>query len=500
MAIDKSFLRDRFLAIDVRTLGIARIYIALLLLFDLAKRGASLSVWYLESGLLPNALLTEHPLRPWGYSFLFYVSSDGGVRAAFLLIALVYLGLLFGIFTRVFQVLSLVCLISLQIRIDLLSNGGDFVLCNLLVWTAFLPLGAAFSFDAWRKKKAGESEPSPVFSWAAPVVMLQLAVIYYFNAVHKTGETWTDGSAVYWLAHQERIVTGFGFWMREHLPFWMFRVLTYTSLVIEYLLPILILSPWGRPWTRRAAIVGIWALHLGIAAVANLGLFSFVMIGYSMLLISTEDWQWLRDRLAERRGEGDLIVTALTVDKRSEASRRRRSPLRWVALAILAYLFVVAVSQVLVENAAVPRFLKHQQPAWIQATVMIFRLNQGWSMFARDAPRDDMWIVVDAVTVDGRHVDPFNQMASRYADPELRTIPPRLGQSYYTCDYVARIKGQVRYHQGLVDWLFAYHRRTGNPDDEIVSFRAYEVSQSSPSPAEDEPRNVTARVFLGRQR
>jgi len=91
-------------------------------------------------------------------------------------------------------------------------------------------------------------------------------------------------------------------------------------------------------------------------------------------------------------------------------------------------------------------------------------------------------------------------MASRYADPELRTIPPRLGQSYYTCDYVARIKGQVRYHQGLVDWLFAYHRRTGNPDDEIVSFRAYEVSQSSPSPAEDEPRNVTARVFLGRQR
>jgi hypothetical protein len=66
MRIDKTFLRDRFLTIDIRTLGLARIYIALLLLFDLAKRSAEMSVWYFESGLLPNAMLAEHPLKPWG--------------------------------------------------------------------------------------------------------------------------------------------------------------------------------------------------------------------------------------------------------------------------------------------------------------------------------------------------------------------------------------------------------------------------------------------------
>jgi len=197
MRIDKTFLRDRFLTIDIRTLGLARIYVALLLLFDLAKRSAEMSVWYFESGLLPNAMLAKYPLKPWGESFLFYVSSDTGVRVAFLLIGLVYLALLFGIFTRVAQVLAVACVLSLQVRVDLVSNGGDFVLCNLMVWAAFLPLGSAFSVDAWRANKAGKPVRSPVVSWAVLVVTLQLAIIYFFNAIHKSGETWIDGSAVY---------------------------------------------------------------------------------------------------------------------------------------------------------------------------------------------------------------------------------------------------------------------------------------------------------------
>lgn len=499
MRIDKTFLRDRFLTIDIRTLGLARIYIALLLLFDLAKRSAEMSVWYFESGLLPNAMLAEHPLKPWGHSFLFYVSSDAGVRVAFVLIALVYLALLFGFFTRVAQLLALACLLSLQIRVDLVSNGGDFVFCNLMVWTAFLPLGSAFSVDAWRANRAGKPLGSPVVSWAVLAVTLQLALIYFFNAIHKNGETWSDGSAVYWLAHQERIVTGLGFWMREHLPFWVFQAFTYTSLVIEYLLPILILSPWGRPWTRRAAITGIWALHLGIAAVANVGLFSFVMIAYSMFLVSPEDWEWLRDTLRSRRTEDATAVAVLTLPPSGAPPDSNRRPVRWVTNALLAMLVIAATSQVLVENWIVPPFLKHEQPKWIQATVMTLRLNQGWKMFAADAPRDDLWLVVDAVTSDGRHIDPVNEVASRYADPSLRTIPPWLGQNYYWCDYTVRIEGFRRYHEGLSDWIFRHHERTGNINDRVVSFRIYKVRHVPPGPGQNEPHDVKVRAILSKQ-
>ena len=495
-----SFFRDRFLTIDIRTLGLARIYIALLLLFDLARRSLEMSIWYFESGLLPNAMLAEHPLRPWAYSFLYYVSSDVGVRLAFVFIALVYLALLFGVFTRVAQVLAAACIISLHVRVDFLSNGGDFVLCNLLVWSMFLPLGSAFSVDAWRKKKANAPIESPVVCWAVFVVWMQLAIIYFFNAVHKGGETWVDGSAVYWLAYQERIVTWLGLWMREALPLWVFQAMTYVSLVIEYLLPILILSPWGRPWTRRAAILGIWALHLGIAAIANVGFFSFVMIGYSMFLVSPEDWDWLRGKLAARRGQSAQSVAALTLPSSDTSQESKRSPLRWLSNAFLVFLAIAAGSQVLTENWAVPGFLKHQQPKWIQATVQTFRLNQGWSMFAANAPRDDMWLVVDAVTVDGRHIDPYNELATRYSDPSLRSIPPRLDMSYWWCDYTVRIPGMGRYHGSLRDWIFRHHERTGNASDEIVSFTAYELTQIPPAPDEAEPREVKAKAFLAKRR
>ena len=501
LGITKSFLRDKFLSIDTRTLGAARIAIALMLLFDLAKRTTELSTWYTERGLLPNAMLEAHPLRPYGYSFLFYVSSEAGVRIAFVLIALVYLCFLFGFFTRFFHILSFACLISLQIRVDLLANGGDFVFCDLVLWTAFLPLGATFSIDAWRREKAGKPpERSPHVSWAVLVAVLQLAVIYYFNAVHKSGETWINGTAVYWLAQQERIVTGLGFWMRENLPLWVFQFLTYFSLVVEYLLPWLILSPWGHPWTRRAAILGIWALHLGIAAISNVGLFSFVMIAYSTLLISAEDWDWLRDKLAVRRGDRSRLVRALTLPPADAMPAPRRSPFRWVTGPVLAYLFIVATSQVLVENPAVPRFMRLEQPEWIRASVMIFRLNQGWKMFASNAPRDDMWLVIDAVTEDGRHIDPYNEVASLHADPALRTIPERLGQNYYWCDYSVRIKGFRAYHSALTNWIYRHHERTGNDNDRIVSFEAYALTHIPPAPWEDEPHDVRAQSFLRRKR
>jgi len=201
--------------------------------------------------------------------------------------------------------------------------------------------------------------------------------------------------------------------------------MTYGSLVLEYLLPILILSPLGRPWTRRAAITGTWSLHLGIAAVANVGSFCLTMIAYSMFLVSPEDWEWLRGKLAAIRGPNAPAVAALTLPAVDRAQPPKRSPLRWLSHAFLALLVVAAISQVLVENWAVPKCLKHRQPKWIQATIQTFRLNQGWSMFAANAPRDDMWIVVDATTIDGQRIDPYNDLATRYADPTLRTLPPR---------------------------------------------------------------------------
>src|SRR6185436_10236188 len=97
-----------------------------------------------------------------------------------------------GYRTRLTHALSWCSLLSLHTRVDLLANGGDYVLCTLLLWTLFLPLGRCSSLDALRARldagrEASREEPEPVVSLAVLALMLQLAVIYAFNAVHKDG-------------------------------------------------------------------------------------------------------------------------------------------------------------------------------------------------------------------------------------------------------------------------------------------------------------------------
>ena len=129
-------------------------------------------------------------------------------------------------------------------------------------------------------------------------ILLELSVIYYFNAVNKHGWTWRRGLAVYYVLYQERMVTWFGLILRRLMTVPLSRVLSYAVLAIEYAAPVLLLSPFARLRLRRIAIVLFPALHLAFAAGLNLGQFSFNMIGYFPLLLSSEDWDFIARRLA----------------------------------------------------------------------------------------------------------------------------------------------------------------------------------------------------------
>jgi hypothetical protein len=363
-----------------------------------------------------------------------------------------------------------------------------------------------------RAGTGAERDTEPVVSLAVLALIVQLVVIYAFNTLHKNGPTWRDGTAVYWLVHQERIVTWLGLWARQTLPLSVFQGLSYFTLVVEGALPLLILSPWGRPWTRRLALVSILGLHAGMALLSNLGMFSPVMMVYALCLVEPQDWKllarWGRARawtlpgwIERSRGwiERELVLwprsPALALQPTAAGAGLRRVGFWLTQLGVLA-LLLLATSQLLVENAAVPHWLKHQQPRGVRAPVGYLRLNQGWSMFAPDAPINDAWVVVDAVTSDGRHIDPWNALASRISDPSLRSIPARLGQDAAYCDYSSRVVDDDVLHEPLRDWILEHHRRTHRPDERIRHFKAYVIEQDNPRPGEDAPSNVRARVFL----
>jgi hypothetical protein len=157
---------------------------------------------------------------------------------------------------------------------------------------------------------------------------------------------------------------------------------------------------------------------------------------------------------------------------------------------------IIGTSQVLAENRGVPKWLKPTQPQWVKTTVHMLRLGQGWHMFSPNAPYSEKHLIVDAVTVDGRHIDPFNTLGARVADPTLRGIAPRVTQNYYWGDYTARIYGRKKHTRVLDHWIMRHHERTGNENDRIDRFAAYTITQECPAPGEDAPRKVISKRIL----
>src|SRR6185503_16813698 len=160
-----------------------------------------LDIWYTNDGIIPNHTLLWRP--SWDHVFsLFYLASYWYEAAfGFVICLIVYLALLVGFRTKLAQVLGLICMLSLHGRTLLFDNGGDVVLGLLTLWTTFLPTGRFFSVDAvLARRRQATPPPSPdpapiVLAAAKPeaktfvslgvlAVVAQLAIIYFFNAVH----------------------------------------------------------------------------------------------------------------------------------------------------------------------------------------------------------------------------------------------------------------------------------------------------------------------------
>src|SRR5262245_51568729 len=106
----------RYLELDPRSLGLARIYLGGLLLPELARRVPELPTFFSNEGLLPNHLVLRSPGTEHLFSFFFTASTTGEAAALFAGCAFVFGALLIGWHPRVFQWLAFLCILSLHVR------------------------------------------------------------------------------------------------------------------------------------------------------------------------------------------------------------------------------------------------------------------------------------------------------------------------------------------------------------------------------------------------
>lgn len=610
------FLSDTYATADPRSLGLFRIALGTLLFVDVARRIPDLEAHYTNLGWLTNHFALFRPLSSHQFSVYLAFGTPAEVKLLVAFHLLVNLLLLVGWRTRVMHVLAALLITSINSRNILLENGGWVVLNLLTVWTAFLPLGRRFSVDAFvpslRRRREGTAEAlndretagpdrTPVVSLAVTALILQWAVIYYFNTVHKGGPPWREGTAVYYFFQQDRMVTDFGAWVRGVLPLGMIKTLTWSTLVIEGAVVVLLLAPVRSGLLRMVAFALVCALHLSIDAVVQLGPFSWAMIIMFLALVPARVWDQLEQRRRDKRPERrvafdprsgvalsvcrliqrldaagrvrfvpvppgpdgpalphevktklvrrELVVAdaageeawtgAEAVARLTDAlplparalglplirsfvarriaralTRRREVAELWGlndlpgetrtapppsaarlfarrvgkgALQVAVLLLMVAAgSQVLIENRAVPEWLEpHKRPEWMTSAVIHPRLFQGWSMFAPSPPAEDGRLVVEGRTADGRRLDPLTGSEPAYE------VQPKGGfrMNQIWGDFHRRI-GEPRfaaYLGGVRDMLLNYDEISGRPQDKLVAFDLWYVTEVIPPPGAPRP-------------
>ncbi|APR85791.1 Hypothetical protein A7982_11140 [Minicystis rosea] len=146
-------------------------------------------------------------------------------------------------------------------------------------------------------------------------------------------------------------------------------------------------------------------------------------------------------------------------------------------LFILA-MFTGAVLQAGNELWCINRRWKVPQPEPFRLLSHKMRYLQGWFMFSPNPVMDDGTLVVDAITVDGRHVDPFTGKEPFFDLPAAQSL--RLTQIW--CDYFNRIQLQSNtpYRDAMKDYMYRLPQRTGNPNDVIVSGDVYWIKDMNP--------------------
>lgn len=440
------FTREFWLgATDLRPLGIIRILLGLVVLWDIFRRSEELVAWHTDLGVLPRQALVEGIARPWRLSLLDMMGTPGMVTTFFVVGTLAAFCVTIGFKTRLATVLTWMFVVSVQERNLGVTDSSDTLFRVLLFWMMFAPAGAAYSLDrALARLRQGGAElvwPPRGSAVGLRFMQAEVVILYFVTSVTKGGEHWRDGTAVYRAMQVWDFARPTADFVVSYLGF-LSRPMAYGALVVEFSMACLLWFPNVR--ARQAALAVGTAFHvLGIELTLNVGMFSLMMpICYSMFL-----WSGACDVVdrnlpsfpgvvawAQRKGFGLLS----DVPEPGWVGR----PINARVFGILAVMMGTIVwDQVHEVNKLVPR-----PPEPLVAVMESLSLWQNWRMFAPNPVFDSGPWTAEGTLQDGSKVDVL-----AVAMPGFATPPP--GRFIYTRWNKYRLHIRQNDQRGYLLWL-----------------------------------------------
>lgn len=171
-------------------------------------------------------------------------------------------------------------------QLDRSSGGGHDSLLTNALWLVFLGGGgAAWSVDAWVRRRRGGAVDATVPAWPRRLAVIQLGLVYFTAGVHKVGAEWMPWggfSALYYTLQTPHLLRyDWGPLVRRWYP--LTQAATAVTMLFEVGMPLWLLAH-ARGLTRRDPrpwLVGLGvALHGGIWLTMDLGPFSAIALAY----------------------------------------------------------------------------------------------------------------------------------------------------------------------------------------------------------------------------
>ncbi|OGI19969.1 MAG: hypothetical protein A3B68_00295 [Candidatus Melainabacteria bacterium RIFCSPHIGHO2_02_FULL_34_12] len=268
-----SKLKELF-GIDLRTLALFRICLAVIIIIDLLQRLRDLDAFYVDNGVFPRTVLINNYSNL--YNFSFHLSNGSyGIQLIFFIVALIFaFCLLIGFQTKIATLLSWIFMVSLHVRMPFILIGGDELLRMILFWSIFLPLGARFSLDGILNPPK-EKLPEKMFSAASVTLLSQILILYWFSVVFKSRTPeWQDGSAIYYALCQDHYLTRFGKILFQHPD--IMKTLTHASFWFEMIGPVLLFMPFFTSIFRVIIISAFIVFQSTMGLCIELTLFPWV--------------------------------------------------------------------------------------------------------------------------------------------------------------------------------------------------------------------------------
>lgn len=245
----------------------------------------------------------------WGFfPFNFFNSADpdGLLQLKLAVVAIVGLFVAIGFATRLSILVAFFTVASLGALGPYAGDSGDNLIRLLLFFLIFTDSGARWSVDALIRRRF--TMPRLLPDWlrfslhniGVLAIGGQTLIIYAIAGLTKLrGETWVDGSALYYSLHMEQFMP----W--PALNIWFSGIIIFVSLISwatvagQLAFPLLLLNHY----TRVGAVLLMMSFHLGIAVFMGLGVFSMIMFAADLIFIRDNEFLRVRDDVSRAWGK-----------------------------------------------------------------------------------------------------------------------------------------------------------------------------------------------------